>query len=201
LESEKAVAKQIGNSIGKRWNQLSEEERLDRYKSFSVYFVEKYLIKSNLITNEQKDPILNTLTELLNNPESNLNIKWNSKHGIIDKISNLKWDASSGFFLEAIEELEKKSIKKSVSAKTILTKENEKVINEEILRFILQNLSKKTDGGTDLGTDVGTDTTGELKEVFIEQLKIKLKLKRITLNDKKLVFEKFDEIYDIVTNN
>jgi hypothetical protein len=201
LESEKAVAKQIGNSIGKRWNQLSEEERLDRYKSFSVYFVEKYLIKSNLITNEQKDPILNTLTELLNNPESNLNIKWNSKHGIIDKISNLKWDASSGFFLEAIEELEKKSIKKSVSAKTILTKENEKVINEEILRFILQNLSKKTDGGTDLGTDAGTDTTGELKEVFIEQLKTKLKLKRITLNDKKLVFEKFDEIYDIVTNN
>jgi hypothetical protein len=203
LEAEKAVAKQIGNSIGKRWNQLSEEERIDRYKSFSVYFVEKYLIKSNLISDEEKEPILNTLTDLLNKSDSNLNIKWNSKQGIIDKICNLKWDASSGFFVDAIEEIEKKSIKKTVSAKTILTKENEKVINEEILRFILQHLSKKTDLGTDVATDAGTerDTTGELKDLFIEHLKTKLKLKRITLSDKKLVFEKFDEIYEIVISN
>jgi hypothetical protein len=206
LESEKEVPKQLGNSIGKRWNQLLDEERLDRFKSFAVYFVEKYLIKSNLITDDQKEPILNTLAELLNNPESKLNIKWNSKAGIIDKIYNLKWEASTGFFLEVIDEPEKKSIKKTVSSKTILTKENEKVINEEVLRFILHNTSKKgtdvsADGGTDVSTDVGSDAVQNLKNIFIEHLKSKLKLKRITLSDKNLVFDKFDEMYDIIIHN
>lgn len=206
LESEKAVAKQIGNSIGKRWNQLTEEERLDRYRSFAVYFVEKYLIKSNLITDEEKEFNLNTLTELLNNSDSKLNVKWNSKHGIIDKICNLKWDATLlRVFIEEMEEPLKKSIKKTVSNKTILTKENEKVINEEILRFILHNLSKTTGGDLDTETNDKTtditETTRPLKETFIEHLKIKLKLKRIILSDKKLVFEKFDEMYDIISNN
>ena len=201
LESQKEVARQIGNSFGKRWNQLLDEERIDRYRSFAVYFVEKYLIKSNLITDEQKEPNLNTLTELLTTSDAKLNVKWNSKNGIIDKICNLKWDVSSGFFVEAIEEPLKKSIKKSVSTKTILTKENEKIINEEILRFILQHLSKKP--GNDLETETTdlSETTRPLKETFIEHLKIKLKLKRVTLSDKKLVFEKFDEMYDIVSNN
>jgi hypothetical protein len=39
------------------------------------------------------------------------------------------------------------------------------------------------------------DNIKTLKDDFIEKLKIKLYLKRITLNDKIQVFKKFDDIY------
>jgi hypothetical protein len=144
--------------------------------------------------------IVSGLTELLTNSESDLIIKWNSKEGIIDKISNLKWDVSSGFFIENVEKAEKKSFKKSVSNKTILTTENEKIINEETLKFILQNTSTKKVVSDDI-SEAETHVLKDLKDTFIENIKIKLKLKRITVNDKKLVFEKFDEMYDIITHN
>lgn len=196
LECDKVVTKQTGNNIGKRWPQLTDQERFDRYKSFSFYFVEKYLIKSNLVNVDQMGNIVSGLTEILTNSESDLIIKWNSKEGIIDKISNLKWDISSGFFIENIERATKKSIKKSVSSKTILTTENEKIINEETLKFILQNTNTKK-----IVDDMESHILKDLKDTFIENIKIKLKLKRITINDKKLVFEKFDEMYDIITHN
>lgn len=200
LECDKVVTKQVGNNMGKRWPQLTTEERLDRYKSFSVYFVEKYLIKSNLVNVDKMVSIVSGLTELLANSDSDLIIKWNSKEGIIDKISNLKWDVSSGFFIENVEKSEKKSIKKSVSNKTILTTENEKIINEETLKFILQNTSTKKIVSDDI-SEADTHVLKDLKDIFIENIKIKLKLKRITVNDKKLVFDKFDEMYDIITHN
>ena len=85
-------------------------------------------------------------------------------------------------------------IKKISSIKTILNKKNEEIINEEIIKYILLKLNCKKDTLDKLDTN-------DLKTSFIEILKLKLKLKRITNNDKTLIYKKFDEIYSVIINN
>ena len=82
------------------------------------------------------------------------------------------------------------SNKKKISSRTIITKESEKIINEEMLYFIL----KRVQNGA-------VESTKEDKEKFAERIKIKLKIKKITVNDKIKIFEKYDEIFDVVVNN
>ena len=77
--------------------------------------------------------------------------------------------------------------KKINSIKTILTKQNEELINEEIIKYILLNIKNNI-----------TEELDNFKIEFIEVLKFKLKLKRITNNDKLLVNKKFDEIYSVI---
>jgi len=81
-------------------------------------------------------------------------------------------------------------IKKKISFRTIITKESEKIINEELLYFIVNRIENNVD-----------NPTKEDKESFAEKIKIKLKIKRLTINDKVKIFEKYDEIFYIVKNN
>lgn len=83
---------------------------------------------------------------------------------------------------------EEKAAQKSVSLKTIFNKANEKIINEEILVFIVKNKNKCED-------------LTELKDKFHEIIKLKLKLKRLNTHDKQKMFVKFDEIFNVIKNN
>jgi hypothetical protein len=80
--------------------------------------------------------------------------------------------------------------KKKVSTRTIITKESEKIINEELLYYIL----KKSENNPDAPSK-------EDKDAFTERIKIKLKIKKLTVNDKLKIYEKYDEIFTVIKNN
>lgn len=188
----------------KKWSQLTNDEKIERLIAFSEYYVYSKLIQGNLIQLDELDETKTTLQELLlDRFNSNLlkykYIKWNALTGVIDNINKLKYvsvtpDAinKKNFKLELDIKIEideiKNSNKKCSSIKTIMTKNNEKIINEEIIVFILKN----------------TETQLQLSELsnnFCEYIKLKLKLKRITLNDKTKIITRFNEIYTIIQNN
>jgi hypothetical protein len=186
----------------KKWSQLTNDEKIERLIAFSEYYVYSKLIQGNLIQLDELDETKITLQELLLNAfNSNLlkykYIKWNVLTGVIDNINQLKYVSvtpdsinKKNFKLELDIKIEideiKNGNKKCSSIKTIMTKNNEKIINEEIIIFILKNNE--------------TQLT-ELSNNFCEYIKLKLKLKRITLNDKTKIITRFNEIYTVIQNN
>lgn len=157
----------------KKWTQLLNQEKLDRIESFSKFYIYKLKKEAN-----DMEIDLDTLNLLLKNNIKNLIVKWNIKLGIITCISNLKYKLNSNKIEFYIEEKKIKEKKKS-SFKTILNSSNQKIINEILLNFILNN---KTHNEID----------------FIEHVKEKLRLKRILKNDKNELLEKFNETLKII---
>lgn len=204
----------------KKWSQLTDDERFDRFKSFSVYYVDKNLIDAKLLEKDLRDIKIDELYKLLVESFQSKrlmykNITWNVKRGVVDTIKILRYNEDNTFSLVQIDETSKKNddntvtnstindskttnstqnkditSKKKVSLRTIITKESEKIINEDLLYFIL----KRVQNGT-------IESTKEDKEKFAERIKTKLKIKKITVNDKMKIFEKYDEIFEVVINN
>jgi hypothetical protein len=203
----------------KKWSQLTDDERFERFKSFSVYYIDKNLIDAKLLDKGLRDVKINELEKLLTESFRikqlvYKNITWNIKLGFIEVIKILKYNDDNTFSLlknKTQQECNTTSTnvntnstdtnstniygqpisnKKKVSSRTIITKESEKIINEELLYFIL----KRVNNGT-------VEVTKEDKEKFAERIKMKLKIKKITVNDKIKIFEKYDEIFDVVVNN
>lgn len=193
IENKKKEEIQYVGEYFKKWSLLTEIERLERYDAYATFFVITNLLKCDLIQEDQKETEINKVKELLRNNSKNIkfkNIKWNVTKGIIEKIKILKYDdTKKECFIEISKEEEIKP-KKISSIKTILSKQNEKIINEEIIKIIVKNKSKEQ-----------SLKIPELKENCIELLKIKLLVKRITSNDKTLIFKKFDDIYSVIMNN
>ena len=80
---------------------------------------------------------------------------------------------------------------KKISTRTIITKQIEKIINEELLYFIIKKLK-----GSETDDDKDDD-----KEEFIDHIKEKISVKKINKNDKEIIYKKYDEIYIIIKNN
>lgn len=182
----------------KKWSELNNEERLDRFNSYSVYFVDKKMIESQIINTSEREEMIEKFTNCLNEWYLTKRlkykyIKWNIKSGIIETINAISYDIENKTFTFTITENgEKKenSIKKKSNVnKTIFTKENEKIINETILVFIL----KEGENGK-VDDDI-------VKDKCFNSVKEKLKLKRITTNDKKHLDSKYDEIYSVVSKH
>jgi hypothetical protein len=191
---------QVGKYF-KRWILLSQEERLERFESYALYYVHTFLLDKDIIDVSQRDDIVNTLSELLKTAYNSKkmiyrDIKWNTTKGIIELVKILRYDKEFGFVLKYTKQIMEKGqdnnnlIKKKISFRTIITKESEKIINEELLYFIVNRIENNVD-----------NPTKEDKESFAEKIKIKLKIKRLTINDKVKIFEKYDEIFYIVKNN
>jgi hypothetical protein len=191
---------QVGKYF-KRWILLSQEERLERFESYSLYYVHVFLLGKDIIDISQRDDTVNTLSELLKSAYVSKkmiyrDIKWNTTKGIIELVKILQYDKELGFVLKYTKQIMEKRegdnnlTKKKLSFRTIITKESEKIINEDLLYFIVDRLRN------------GVETsTKEDKEAFAEKIKLKLKIKRLTINDKIKIFEKYDEIFHIVKNN
>jgi hypothetical protein len=233
----------------KKWTSLSKEEQLERFESFSKYYVSKQVE----IYNKNED-LSNTLFELLKNSYISKKMiyrdfTWNIKTGCIEKIKILKYNKENGFLLEFTKSVNNKSvnnksvenksvenksvdnksvdnksvdnksvenksvenksvdnksvdnksvdnksddnknvdgIKKKVSSRTIINNDTEKIINEEILYFILKK---------------NKNNKKEYKDEFLEFLKIKLKVKKLSINDKNQICKKYDEILQVIQDN
>jgi len=229
LRSRTHVVKYSGKYF-KKWSLLLENEKIERLEYFSNYFVQKYLVNAKLIEQADANIKIEELSKILVDAYKikllkYKYIKWNIKNGVIEKIFALKYDnENQKFFLDIYQETKtdvdddlnksmnqdndevnkesssnrseenelreenKTTSKKQISNKTIFNKMNEKIINEEILIFIIKNKHK-------------SDKINELKDKFHDLIKLKLKLKRLNTNDKQKIYEKFDEILNVVEKN
>jgi hypothetical protein len=197
---EKKSIKQQGKYF-KKWSELSKEEKIDRFESYAEYFPRKYLLEPGVITDE--DQIVNLINELkiLITSEDGFerikykNLKWNVNGGIIENISCLKYDDKTHkFFLTIEKEIIKNTntTKKASSIRTILNKDTNKIINEELMKHLIVAKKQKK---------LKEENIKDLKDKFLEKIKEKLKLKRVMLNDRSEINKKFDEIYNIISNN
>jgi hypothetical protein len=229
----------------KRWILLTETERLERFLSYSVYYVDKFLIENLVIKQEDRDFFTDKLYNILKLALQSKTLiyrdfTWNTKRGIIENIKILKF-ADKEFILNFTKrenkgakadkerkkqlELNTKNekttndqitndqitndqitndqitndqitnektliLKKKVSTRTIITKESEKIINEELLYYILKRSENNSD-----------TPSKEDKDAFTERIKLKLKIKKLTVNDKLKICEKYDEIFTVIKNN
>lgn len=176
----------------KKWNLLTTEDKIDRYESFVEYFIDKFLVEPELIDNNKATDLKKELKELLKSEIKNIkykNIKWDTTLGIIEQIKSLKYDDEKQIFYFVKDKAEIVKPRKASSIRSILNKETEKVINEELVLFIIKSKNNNK------------SNIKELKEECIDVLKTKLKLKRITVNDKIDIHKKFDNIYNVILNN
>jgi len=210
---------QVGKYF-KRWSVLTKQEQIERFESFSHIYVDKYLVNTLIIEKEDRDEMVKLLFDLL---KTNLENKrmvyrdyvWNTTRGFIESVKILKYNKDTGFVLEftkqtpskdgqlrkqqeeqqdkteSSDQVSKKNVPtKKVSSRTIITKDSEKIINEELLYFILTRLQSGVD-----------KVDQEDKDSFCEKIKIKLKVKKLMLNDKAKIYKKYDEIFEVVKNN
>lgn len=201
--NEKKIIRQHGKYF-KKWSVMNKDEKIDRYESYADYFVKKYLVEANIITGtnliEELTIKLKTLLTVDGFERIKYkNLKWNVTGGIIENIGCLKWeDDKKEFFLTVEKELQKKvidgtgTVKKISSIRTILNKDTNKIINEELMiHLILAKKQKK----------LKQENIKELKDLFLEKIKTKLKLKRIMINDRNEIYKKFDDIFNKIFNS
>ena len=79
--------------------------------------------------------------------------------------------------------------KKASSIRTVLNKDTNKIINEELMKHLIVAKKHKK---------LKEEYIKDLKDKFLEKIKDKLKLKRIMINDRTEINKKFDEIYNII---
>jgi hypothetical protein len=182
----------------KRWTLLSETERNDRFLSFADYYIERFMVQENILDIEKKSELVCNLSSMLSDfyKEKKLiyrNFKWNMHRGIIEAMPVLKYSKTdSTFFLsDNAGKQTTKSQKRKVSTKSILNKENEKIINEEILYFIVRNC-QNTDN---------EQMSKQEKDQCIDQIKSKLKLKKLMAVDKTQIEEKIETMFKVVKLN
>lgn len=185
----------------KRWTALSEEEKIERFESFSTYYIQKNMVREKLLDDQDAPNKAAKLLDVIKKAflEKTLiyrDFKWDTKTGIISKVICLRYDQETGdFYINKKVNPKKKETqtksKKKASVRTIVTKRNSRLINEEVLCFIVEKLQKRKDCCIEK-----TD-----KEECIERIKNKLNLKKVTTNDKVLIGEKYEEIFNVVATN
>ena len=203
----------------KKWSALTDTERLERFNSYAVFYVDKNLVEAKLLDRGLRDTKVAELQTLLQESFQKRtllykNIVWNVKRGIIENIKVLLYNDDNTFGLippkpkvtentattattattvgentttTTTTPSKQTDVRRRVSSKSIITKETEKVINEELLKFILRRISNG-------------ESTQQDKDDFLERLKLKLKIKKITTADKTKLFNTYDEMFSIVKN-
>jgi hypothetical protein len=186
----------------KRWILLTEDEKMERFNSFCNYYVEKYMIQEGILSENLKQETVDKLENMIKDAFTSKKMVyrdyvWNANKGILEKIKILKYDREKReFFLKFTkvnnQENNKQKDKKKSSKRTIFIKHNEKIINEEILYFIVKKLQKQESEST---------KEKEEKEKCLEAVKSKLCIKKVSSEDKELVYKKYDEMYEVINNN
>lgn len=188
-----------GFQIGKyftRWNNLSVEEKNERFESFAEFYVDRYIARQHLTNLQEKPLVVEKVANLLKESYHSKQMiyrdfAWKTKKGLIEAVHTLRYDKETNeFFLARVKiDGKVKMVKKRASTKTILTKENLRFINEIMLTFILDNKDELT--------------AIEEKHVTscVEKIKEKLRIKKVLVQDKTEIQKKLMEIYDIVESN
>lgn len=164
----------------KKWSSLKELEKFDRIDSYAKYFIRKSFVLKDIILQEREDEFIQKVNIILQNAikektiSSNY-IKWNIKSGIITTIKGLEYNSENEEFT-IITQPRQRSVRK-VSQKSIFSKVNENIINDVILKCILKDMNS-------------THTLNALKD--------KLKINKISANDRETFSKRFDEIKSII---
>lgn len=176
------IFKQQGKYF-KKWSLLTQEEKYERLKSYVTYYVSKHF-KNN---DEQNEKMYECVKTLFDNKLLNYsNIKWNVKVGLIEKINNIFYDENTDTFVTNIKE--KSKIKKSLP-RTILSTQNDEIINEHILTFLIKN--KKEQNIMD----------NKFKQLCFDNIKSVLEIKVISKSDYIILDKKYNDIYNIIQTN
>ena len=217
--SKKSSVIQVGKYFDK-WSSLSKEQKLERFESFSNYYIDKHLIETRLLDVSFRDDFVNTLYNLLKDAfESKQlfykNISWNIKRGVIDYVKILQYedkifklnveklsgdsknkdtDKVTDKAIDKVNEQVNEQVKiktiKKVSTKQIITKDVEKIINEDLLHFILKRIQN------------GINEISEQDfQIFLERIKIRLRVKKLSTKDISYISDKYKEIFEVVNNN
>lgn len=199
----------IKNGKYKKWSELKDTEIKERFKSFSVFHVNKFLLTTHIIDEEDTQKYIDVLYELLieNYTSKQLKyktIKWDTKVGYISSISNLKYDNENKKYYLNVQKANSEnntSISNSKSRcsarkNNSIFDNNTKIINEQLIRFILKNLYES--GKTETEILDADNTVSLMKNDFLQVVKSKLNVKRISVKDKQKIFEIFDEMYTIL---
>lgn len=181
----------------KKWSQLLDDEKLDRFYCFIEYFINKYLVEPGLVEGVNIETLMETVKKLITDNFKRIkfkDIKWNIKKGIVENIYPLKFkEEDKSFYLSEDKEKDVKiKAKKISSVRSLFNKDTEKIINEELVIFLINSKKSKK---------LHIDNIKTLKDEFIEKLKTKLHLKRVNVNDKVQVLKIFDDIYNVIINN
>lgn len=191
------VVKKQHQQVGKyfkRWGVLSDEERDERFTSYAEHHVEKHMMREKFNNPVEKSKLVEDMSKLLINAYKGKgliyrDLKWNTTKGYIEEIKVLKFDEKEQKFVltnnlgKGVKEI---STRRSNVQRSLLTDGNEKLVHEEILYYIIKR---------------GELVTDEDKTVCLEKIKSKMNLKKISVQDKKKIGEKFDEILKIVQTN
>lgn len=204
----------------KKWSTLTAEEQNERFESFATSHV--YKLTQQAIVDKQ--PIIAQLTELLQTNYQNKklmykDLSWNVKTGIITRIKTLTQNDQYHFSLTntdltndtnivtqtsqsvtdpVTEKKHTRTQKKRTSEKTIINKQSEKIINEELLYYIVRRVQNKS---SETEVESNKDKADVHRENFIEHIKTKLTLKKITANDKQRLYNKYNEVYNLIISD
>ena len=199
-ETPKTVCHQVGKYF-KKWTLLLPEERSERFLSYADYYIERYMIRENILSPDLKSEYVDKLYNLLNSSYEQKQLvykdfKWNISKGFIENIGVLRFNKEKATFMltgSAGKKTTVSSVKRKTSTKTIITKITEQVINEEILQYTIGRV-----GGSERSEQ-------ELTEMIIgdciEIVKNKLKVKKLLSSDKQIVENKIREIWSVVVTN
>jgi hypothetical protein len=170
----------------KKWSLLSVDEQCERLDSFVKFYISK-----RKMFQEKKEDYITKLASYLKDSLKNKILKynlmkWNIKTGMIDSVL-FEYNEENDEFKLKIKTVA--TIKKPVQTVTLFTKENEQYINESILNFLIKN--KKENGVLD----------NEYQDICFDKIKTNLELKKISKNDKVILKQKYNSIYDIIIKN
>ena len=187
LYQELNKTKRLGKYF-KKWSSLSLEEQNDR--------ILDYCNTSKYNTDKLYELLLKSDREQLNKL-----IRWNIKSGFVNQILNIKQNENGELSLEY-----KKSIKR-ISKKTILNKDNDKTINEELLYIICTrlDLNKETIDGVENSTseneirdEIQDEIQDDIQDDIIFRVKTKLKIKKLSNDDKSALLTRYKEMLNII---
>jgi hypothetical protein len=194
----KTVSRQVGRYF-KRWIALTTEEQDERFYSFADWHADKYFISSGLINKDGKADIVGKMAHLLQEGYKTKQItyrdfRWITKKGVIEQVKALRYNKETNkfFFATTFRKVPTSVQHKASAPKTIITHDNENLINEEILKFIIeQHQGQRTAPGSE-------DTAKQDREACIEKVKKKLKTKRISASDKMLLEKKYADMCEVI---
>lgn len=204
LNEKPVILKQESNCSGKKWSELNNDTKKERLNSFAKWYISKYLINPKLINPEQEQDCTEKLITVLYAGHLDnkgilkyKHIKWNSENGIIEKINCLGWNNETQEFSLKINTNSKGidnvvSQKRPSSKKTVISKNNDRIINESILCFLITNKKEWENNPT---------LSQEFKDTCIEHVREKLFCKRLSIDDRKQLITRIESFYQIILND
>lgn len=193
------MSKQIGKYF-KKWTDLTKDEQRERFESYAEEHVQKGMVDQGILEAVDKQPMVQSLYVLLSESYQQRKLTyrdfmWNKKKGYIENVKTIRFDRESkSFYIQSSNTPSKKAPieKRKPSTNSVLTKDKEHTINEEMLGFLIQKKDRLA--------DMDQSQLGELQNMCIEHLKNKLRVKKISATDKQVLVTKFTDMVAVISN-